>query len=95
MTSLVPLLINLRYITLRNQHLRILIRKKHRQRRLQRLQKVRIWAFGSLVHQINSLEEVIKLKQNLQKNKVVTCKTLFSLIGPLCTHYFICLNIGF
>ena len=35
--------------------LTILTRKKHRQIKLQRLQKVRILAFGSLVHQINSL----------------------------------------
>ena len=37
-----------------NSVLRILIGKNHRQIKLQRLQ-VRIWAFGSLVHQINSL----------------------------------------
>ena len=35
--------------------LRILTGKKHRQIKLLRLQNVRIWAFGSLVHQINSL----------------------------------------
>ena len=35
--------------------LRILTGKKHRQIKLQRLRKVRIWAFGSLLHQINSL----------------------------------------
>ena len=35
--------------------IRILTGKKHRQIKLQRLQKVRIWAFGPLVHQINSL----------------------------------------
>ena len=29
--------------------------KKHRQIKLQPLQKVRIWAFGLLVYQINSL----------------------------------------
>ena len=48
--------------------------KKHRQRKIQRLQKLRIWAFGSLIHQINSLEEILELKQNLQKHKVVTGK---------------------
>ena len=61
--------------------------KKHRQIKLQPLQKVQIWAFESLVHQINSLYEVLKLKQNFQKDKEV--------IGPFCTHHFICLNIGF
>ena len=35
--------------------LRILTGKKHRQIKLQRLQKVQIWAFGLLVQQINSL----------------------------------------
>ena len=69
--------------------LRILTEKKHRQMELQRLQKVQIW-----VQQINSLYEVLKLKQNFQKNKVVTGITLFFLIGPLCSHHFICLNIG-
>ena len=35
--------------------LRILTGKKHRQIKLQRLKKVRIWEFGLLVQQINSL----------------------------------------
>ena len=30
-----------------------------------------------------------------QKNKVVTGKTPFFVIGPFCTHYSICLKIGF
>ena len=34
--------------------LRILIGKKHPKIKLQRLRKIRIWTFGSLVHQINS-----------------------------------------
>ena len=58
-------------------HLRILTGKKQRQIKLQHLQKVGIWISGSLVHQINSLKEVFKLKQNFQKNKVVTVKTPF------------------
>ena len=73
--------------------LKILIWKKHCQIKLQRLQKVRTWALGLLVHQINSLEEVLRLKQNFQKNKVVTGKT--SLFGPFYTHHSICFNIGF
>ena len=44
---------------------------------------------------IKSLWEVLKLKQNFQKNKVVTSKTAFFVIGPFCTSHFICLNIGF
>ena len=47
--------------------LRILSEKKHCQIKLQRLQKVQIWTFGSLVHQINSLEEVLKLKKIFSK----------------------------
>ena len=36
--------------------------------------------FGSLVHQINSAQEVLKLKQNFLKNKAVTGKTPLFLI---------------
>ena len=75
--------------------LRILTGKKQRQVKLQRLQKVRIWAFGSLVHQINSLEEVLKLKQHFRKNKVVTGTTPFFVICLFCTYHSVCLNIGF
>ena len=57
--------------------LRILTGKRHRQVKPQRLQKVRIWTFGLLVHQINSLQEVLKLKLNFQKNKVFAGKTPF------------------
>ena len=46
---------------------KLLTGKKQRQIKLQRLQKVRMWAFGLLAHQINSLYEVFKLKQNFQK----------------------------
>ena len=35
--------------------LRLLIGKKHRQMKLQRLQKVQTWTFGLLVQQINYL----------------------------------------
>ena len=70
-------------------------REKYRQIKFERLRKVRIWAFGSLVHQINPLEEVLKLKQNFPKNKVANGKTPFFVIDPFCTHHFICLNIGF
>ena len=45
--------------------------KKHRQIKLQRFQKVRFWTFGLLVHQIDSLQEVLKLKQNFRKNEAV------------------------
>ena len=49
-----------------------------------------IWVVGTT----NQLF-VLKLKQNFQKNKVVTGKTPFFLRGPLCSDCFICLNIGF
>ena len=47
--------------------LRIVRVKKHRQMKLHCLQKVQIWAFESLVHQINSLQVVLKLKQKFKK----------------------------
>ena len=47
-----------------------------------------IWVVGIFIG-------IFKLKQNLQKNKVVTGKTPFFVIGPFCTHRSICLNIGF
>ena len=78
-----------------DKFLRILTGKKYRQMKLQRIQKVEIWAFGSLVYQMNSLKVVLKLKENFQKNKVVISKTLFFVIGPFCTHPSIWLNIGF
>ena len=77
------------------RNLRILTGKKYCQIEFQRLQKVWIWSFGLLAHQINSLGEVLKLKQNFQKNTVVPGKTLFFVIGPFCTHHSIYLNIGF
>ena len=49
------------------------------QTKLQRFPKVWIWTFGWLVHQINSLYEVLKLKRNFRKNEVVTGKTENSL----------------
>ena len=52
-----------------------------------------IWVVGTL----NQLfkKEVLKLKQNPQKNKVVTGKTPFFVIGPFGGHHSICLSIGF
>ena len=52
---------------------------------------MRVWAVGTL----NQLFMVLKLKQNFQKNKVVTGKTLFSVIYPFRSYHSICLNIGF
>ena len=75
--------------------LRILTGKKHPKIKLQRLGKKRIWTFGSLVHQINFFEEVLKLEKIFKKNKVVAGKTPFFAMGPFCSRHSICLNIGF
>ena len=85
------------YLMIKNEsfQLRILTGKKHPKIKLQRLQKIRIWTFGSLVHQINSIKEVLKLKQIFQKNKLVTGKTPLFVIDPFCSRHSICLNIGF
>ena len=56
----------LQYI-FKNLFLRILTGKKHSKIKLQRLPKIRIWTFGSLVYQINTFEEVLKLEQIFQK----------------------------
>ena len=73
--------------------------KKYRQIKLQRLQKIGKWAFRSLVHQINSLSEVLKLKQNFQIVIIVVtgkpCSILVYLaIGQFCTHHYICLKVA-
>ena len=75
--------------------LNILTGKKYPKINLQRLRKIRIQTFGSLVHQINSFQEIPKLKQTFQKNEAVTGKTPLFVIGPFCSRHSICLNIGF
>ena len=63
---------------------------QHHQIKLQLLEKVQRWAFGLLVHYINYLQEVLKLKQNFQKIsyfQVVTVKTPLSVIGPFCSYH--------
>ena len=49
----------------------------------------------AIIKKFRILTAVLKLKQNFQKNKVVTGKTPFFVIGPLCCYHFICLKIGF
>ena len=71
--------------------LRILTGKKHPKIKLQRLRKIRILTFGSLVHQINSCQEVLGLEQILG----VTGKTQLFMIGQFCSLHSICLNSGF
>ena len=63
--------------------------------KLQSFRKAWIWIFGWLVHQINSLCEVLKPKQNFRKNKVFTGKAPFFVIGAFCTSHSVCLNIHF
>ena len=41
------------------------------------------------------INEVLKLKQNFRKNKVITDKTPFFVIDQFCTPHPICFNIGF
>ena len=83
------------FMKLWRKYVRILTRKMHPKIKLQRLRKIRIWTFASLVHQIKSFQEVQKLEQIFQKNKVVTGKTLLFVVGPFCSRHSICLNIGF
>ena len=59
--------------------LRILTGKKHPKVKLKRLRKMRILTSGLLVHQINSFQEVLKLKEIFQKNKAVNGKAIHSL----------------
>ena len=68
--------------------------KKHYQIKLQHFRKVWIETFGWLVHEINSLYKILKLKQNFRKEKV-TSKTPLFVIGSFCAPHSICLNIGF
>ena len=46
-----------------------------------------------MVHQIKSLLEVFKLKQNFRKNKIAIIKILFFVVDPFCTPHSIYLNI--
>ena len=49
--------------------LRLLTGKKHPKLKLQHSQKIQRQTFWSLVHQINSFKEVLKLKQIFKKKK--------------------------
>ena len=60
-----------------------------------KLQRLRIWTLRRLVYRINSLYEVLRLKQNFRKNKVVAAKTPSFVIGQFYTLGSICLNIEF
>ena len=74
--------------------LRKLTGKKHPQIKFQRFWKVWTWTFGWLVHQIISLYEVLKLKQNFRKTKVVTGETPLFVIGPSCSPILIVLTLA-
>ena len=81
------------------KHVRFPLKDTHREKahsnKTSSLSKVWIWIFGWLLRQINSLYEVLKMKQNFRKIKIVTGKTSFFVIGPFCIHHSTCLNIGF
>ena len=51
-----------------------------------------MWVVGSSNQLIY---EILKLKQNFRKTKVVTGKTPFFVIGPFYIPHSICINIGF
>ena len=73
------------------KQLRIITGKKHPQINLQcESEKYEYGHLGSWC-----IKSTFKLKQNFQKNKVVTGKTLFFVIVQFCTSHSICLNIGF
>ena len=72
--------------------LRILTGKKRPSNKTPALTKstnMGIWVVGTSNH------KVLKLKQYFQKNKVVTGKSPFFVIGQFRSHHSICLNIGF
>ena len=60
--------------------LRIFTGKKHPKIKLQRLRKIRILTFGSLVRQSNSFQQVLKLEQSFQQQK----KYLSAKIHSMC-----------
>ena len=51
-------------------------------------------AFGSLVHQINSFQEFLKLEQIFQKNYVVTGKTPLFVKGPFVVAILFALTLA-
>ena len=74
-----------------SKQLRIITGKKNPQINLQcESEKYEYGHLGSWC-----IKSTFKVKQNFQKNKVVTGKTLFFVIVPFCTSHSICLNIGF
>ena len=75
--------------------LRILTGKKDPKIKLHRLRKIRIRTFGSMVHQINSFQGVLRLRQIFQKNKAFTGKTPLFVEGQFCSRHSVWLNIGF
>ena len=52
-----------------------------------------MWTFG--IWYKSTLYNRLIMKQNFQKNKVATGKTVFFVIGSFCNPHSICLNIGF
>ena len=42
---------------------------------------------------VGTSNQLFKMKQNFQKNKVVTGKTLFIVIGPFCSHHSFVLTL--
>ena len=80
---------------IKKENFMILTGETNSQIKLQHLQKVWIWAFGYLVHQSNSLEDVVKLEPNFRKNKVVTGKTRFVMIVHFVLPILFVLTLNF
>ena len=74
--------------------LRILTGNKDPQIKLNPFRKVWIWTFGWLIHQINSLYEILKLRFFFRNTKVVTGKTPFFTIGPFCNPILFVLTLA-
>ena len=73
--------------------LRILTGKKHPKIKLQRLQKIQMLAFGSLVHQLFS--RVSEIGTNFPKKLSSYWQNSTLCERSICSGHSICLNIGF
>ena len=80
------------WLILRELGLSILTGKTHHKIKLTRLRKILIQDIR-VIRTLNQLSEVFMLKLNFQKNKEVSGKTLFFMIGSFCTDRAVCMNM--
>ena len=79
------------YIILRLKNTYREVAPLNKTRTLSKSANMNIWVVGTA----NQLfYEVLKLRQNFRKTKLVTVKTWFFVIGSFCTPHSICLTIG-